>query len=123
MTSSSALRCRLRGKSRVPTVGAGAYSGVACKACEVAREAFTIAAGRVPGLRLVSFGKSELPAGMPLPPARSSTASRRRPASASSRPRCDAWLFSSRQEGFGLPILEAMAYRPPVIATPAVAAP
>ncbi len=36
---------------------------------------------------------------------------------------CDAWLFSSRTEGFGLPILEAMACRTPVIGTPAGAAP
>jgi glycosyltransferase involved in cell wall biosynthesis len=36
---------------------------------------------------------------------------------------CDAWLFPSRAEGFGLPILEAMACRTPVISTPTGAAP
>ncbi len=36
---------------------------------------------------------------------------------------CDAWLFASRCEGFGLPILEAMACRTPVIGTPVGAAP
>ena len=36
---------------------------------------------------------------------------------------CDLWLFVTRSEGFGLPILEAMACRTPVIATPAGAAP
>lgn len=36
---------------------------------------------------------------------------------------CDLWLFVTRREGFGLPILEAMASRTPVIATPAGAAP
>ncbi len=35
---------------------------------------------------------------------------------------CIAWLFGSRAEGFGLPILEAMACKTPVIATPAGAA-
>lgn len=30
--------------------------------------------------------------------------------------KCDAWLFTSRNEGFGLPILEAMACRTLVIA-------
>jgi glycosyltransferase involved in cell wall biosynthesis len=37
--------------------------------------------------------------------------------------KCDAWVFASTLEGFGLPILEAMACRTPVIATPAGAAP
>lgn len=36
---------------------------------------------------------------------------------------CDAWLFTSEKEGFGLPILEAMACRTPVLATHAGAAP
>ncbi len=36
---------------------------------------------------------------------------------------CNAWLFGSRREGFGLPILEAMACRTPVIGMPAGAAP
>ncbi|MBU1690129.1 MAG: glycosyltransferase family 4 protein [Gammaproteobacteria bacterium] len=36
---------------------------------------------------------------------------------------CDAWLFTSRSEGFGLPILEAMACRTPVLSTYAGAAP
>ncbi|MEM9881653.1 MAG: glycosyltransferase family 4 protein [Planctomycetota bacterium] len=36
---------------------------------------------------------------------------------------CDAWLFTSESEGFGLPILEAMACGTPVIAAPSGAAP
>lgn len=36
---------------------------------------------------------------------------------------CTAWLFTSRFEGFGLPILESMASRTPVIGTPTGAAP
>jgi glycosyltransferase involved in cell wall biosynthesis len=35
---------------------------------------------------------------------------------------CTCWLFTSRFEGFGLPILEAMAARTPVLATPTGAA-
>ena len=36
---------------------------------------------------------------------------------------CDCWLFTSDKEGYGLPILEAMACGTPVVATPAGAAP
>lgn len=36
---------------------------------------------------------------------------------------CDAWLFTSNSEGFGLPILESMACRTPVIGTRCGAAP
>lgn len=36
---------------------------------------------------------------------------------------CDIWLFTSHHEGFGLPILEAMACGTPVLATYAGAAP
>ena len=36
---------------------------------------------------------------------------------------CTAWIFPSREEGFGLPILEALACGTPVIACPSGAAP
>lgn len=36
---------------------------------------------------------------------------------------CDCWLFTSDKEGYGLPILEAMACGTPVVATAAGAAP
>jgi glycosyltransferase involved in cell wall biosynthesis len=36
---------------------------------------------------------------------------------------CDCWLFTSSEEGYGLPILEAMSCGTPVVATRAGAAP
>ena len=112
-----------RGKNAVPTVGL-MYSTVHFKGCDVILEAFRIAAGRIPGLRLVAFGDLDVDHDrLPLPegaefhlhPAQDDL--RRHYAS------CDAWLFGSRDEGFGLPILEAMACRTPVIGTPVGAAP
>ena len=111
-----------RGKNRVPTVGF-VYTGAPRKTCNVASEAFRIASQRIPGLRLVVFGSHGVIPELPLPPAAEFHV---RPPQAKLRElyaKCDAWLFSSKTEGFGLPILEAMACRTPVIGTPAGAAP
>src|SRR5204863_3113271 len=73
--------------------------------------------------RLVAFGNRDPVPELPLPPG---TDYFRQPAQDALKDvysQCDAWLFSSRSEGFGLPLLEAMACRTPVIATPAGAAP
>src|SRR5207253_2850014 len=78
---------------------------------------------KLPNLYLKSFGATEIFDDLPLPP---NTDYTRHPAQEKIRDiyaACDAWLFASRSEGFGLPILEAMACRTPVIATPAGAAP
>lgn len=81
-----------------------------------AREAF-------PGTRILAFGAGEPVARHPLPPG---TEFHLRPREADIPglyAACDGWLFTSRAEGFGLPILEAMACRTPVLATAAGAAP
>ena len=111
-----------RGKQERPTVGL-VYSDLAMKGCDVALAAVARAAHRLPGLQLLAFGSEPIPSGVVLPPdsvfhLRPDQA--RIPAIYAS---CDAWLWPSRREGFGLPILEAMACRTPVIASPAGAAP
>lgn len=111
-----------RGKQPVPTVGL-AYSTVPCKACEVALAAFEPARQAVPGLRLVSFGTTPPAREMPLPPDAVFTLAPRQAALRDLYASSDAWLMPSRSEGFGLPILEAMACRTPAIATRTGAAP
>jgi glycosyltransferase involved in cell wall biosynthesis len=111
-----------RTKQRVPTVGM-MYSPIYFKGCDVAIEAFKIARNNIPNLRLIAFGTEYPTAEMPLP---EGTEFHRRPEQHLLKniyASCDAWLFSSRSEGFGLPILESMACRTPVIGTPAGAAP
>jgi glycosyltransferase involved in cell wall biosynthesis len=111
-----------RGKQYVPTVGL-MYSSARFKGVDVSLRAFTLASKKIPRLQLVAFGMGEPEECLPLPPG---TEYLRQPAQDRIREiysRCDAWLFGSRSEGFGLPILEAMACRTPVIGTPMGAAP
>ena len=73
------------------------------------------------GVRALSFGTMARPAALP-----EGIDYDRRPSQdriAELYASCDLWLFPSRSEGFGLPLLEAMASRTPVIATGAGAAP
>ena len=111
-----------REKQPVPTVGV-MYSLVPFKGCDVSLKAFDLASRIIPRLRLVAFGTRRPEPEMPLPPHAEYIC---QPPQASIKDlyaKCDAWLFASRSEGFGLPVLEAMACRTPVIATPAGAAP
>jgi glycosyltransferase involved in cell wall biosynthesis len=111
-----------RGKRATPAVGF-MYSYKTYKGCDICVRAIELARRELPDLQVIAFGTHgecrELP--LPhrtelevLPPQH-----RLREIYAS----CDTWLFGSRTEGFGLPLLEAMACRTPVIATPAGAAP
>ncbi|MEG4144391.1 glycosyltransferase family 4 protein [Microcoleus sp. Pol12B5] len=112
-----------RGKQLVPTVGIY-YSTTPWKGCDIALKALSIAAKKIPNLRLVAFGSGD---DRPLPHlVPEDTEYNKEPTQDQLREfysKCDAWLFSSRSEGFGLPILEAMACGTPVIGTPAGAAP
>jgi glycosyltransferase involved in cell wall biosynthesis len=111
-----------RGKQSVPTVGMY-YSLAPWKGCALAIEAFNLAAKKIPNLRLVAFGSGET-----APPnlLQHNIEYYRIPSQEELKElysKCDAWLFASETEGFGLPILEAMACGTPVIGTPAGAAP
>ncbi|MEG3859752.1 glycosyltransferase family 4 protein [Microcoleus sp. herbarium12] len=112
-----------RGKQSVPTVGMY-YTTTPWKGCKIALEAFSEAAKKIPNLHLVAFGSGENPhPDLPLPPGTEYDKSPQSDELAKFYSKCDAWLFSSTSEGFGLPIIEAMACGTPVIGTTAGAAP
>jgi glycosyltransferase involved in cell wall biosynthesis len=111
-----------RRKASVPTVGI-IYTETPWKGVDIALQAVRYALQDLPNLRLVAFGMEQPTSKLPLP---ENTQYFLRPAQERLKniyARCDVWLFSSRTEGFGLPILEAMACRTPVIAAPTGAAP
>jgi glycosyltransferase involved in cell wall biosynthesis len=111
-----------RGRQAVPTVGL-TYTPMHNKGCDISLKAFELAARRLPGLRLVAFGSTRPTPELPLPPGADFTFQAPNHMLREIYARCDAWLFGTRIEGFGLPLLEAMACRTPVIGTPAGAAP
>jgi glycosyltransferase involved in cell wall biosynthesis len=104
-----------RGKQLVPTVGIY-YSTTPWKGWDIALKAFSIAAEKIPNFRLVAFGSGNTPHPNLLP---DSTEYNKAPSQNQVKEfysKCDAWLFSSRAEGFGLPIIEAMAWACPLLA-------
>ncbi len=108
-----------RPKNDVPTVGL-MNSMVTFKGTDSCIAAIERLRRDIPNLRVVAFGMDDpgpLPAG---------TEYHRYPAQEKIPEiyaSCDAWLFGSRDEGFGLPLLESMACRTPLVATRAGAAP
>lgn len=111
-----------RGRQAVPTVGfvyAQAYfkgADVCIRACELARQ-------RLPQLRVVAFGADAPSPQLPLPAGADYSFRPSQDALRTLYSACDAWLFGSRLDSFGLPVVEAMACRTPVIAVPTGAAP
>ncbi|MEG4235310.1 glycosyltransferase family 4 protein [Microcoleus sp. Pol11C3] len=111
-----------RNKQSVPTVGL-MYSTIYWKGTDIALKAFSLAAEKIPNLRLVAFGTEAPSSELPLPANAEYVIQPDQDKIKDYYSKCDAWLLASRSEGFGLPIIEAMACRTPVISTPAGAAP
>lgn len=111
-----------RGKQNGLTVGT-MYSSLKFKGCDIAFKAIEQVRSHGRAVRVMGFGSESISQSVK-PPA--GTQIEFRPSQERIREiytSCDAWLFASRSEGFGLPILEAMACRTPVIGTPTGAAP
>ena len=111
-----------RNKQSIPTVGM-MYSQKHWKGCDISLKAFSLAKKKIPNLCLVVFGIEEPSPDLPLPSGTEYICQPPQDQIKKLYAKCDAWLFGSRLEGFGRPILEAMACRTPVIGTPAGAAP
>jgi len=111
-----------RNKQSVPTVGM-MYSTIYWKGTDIALKAFSLAAAKIPNLRLVAFGTGAPSSELPLPANTEYVIQPDQDKIKDYYSKCDAWLLASRSEGFGLPIIEAMACRTPVISTPVGAAP
>ena len=114
------FRSDRRNKQPTPTFGV-MYRLLHTKGSQAAFESFKRVLKQYPDARLLVVGHESLDA--QLPPNSTASGSIADDALAKVYASCDAWLFPSEAEGFGLPILEAMACRTPVISTPAGAAP
>jgi glycosyltransferase involved in cell wall biosynthesis len=110
-----------RGKNARPVVGT-MYVRTHFKGADIAIKAAEIARKTLPDLRMIGFG-SNLPTDTNWPEWLQLKSRVPDGELKDIYAACDAWLFPPRKEGYGLPILEAMACRTPVIATPAGAAP
>jgi glycosyltransferase involved in cell wall biosynthesis len=105
-----------RSKGQPLTVGF-LYNATPRKRVELAVEAVSLARQKLRDLRVIAFG-SKLPGERVTLP---EWVDYRVAPPQSDIPgiyaACDLWLFTSESEGFGLPLLEAMACRTPVLAT------
>jgi len=111
-----------RGKQASPTMGILYYDDAPLKGCNESLEAFRKARKRYPDLRLVAFGKT-VRSKIPLPDDAEYICQPNQNAIKDIYASCDAWLWGSYVEGFGLPVLEAMACRTPMISTPSGVSP
>jgi glycosyltransferase involved in cell wall biosynthesis len=99
-----------------PTVGLS-YSPAPVKGTATAFGAIRLARRSIPDLKVVCYGAGRRAREIPIP---DHAAFHRRPSQTELRDiyaSADLWLCASRQEGFALPPLEAMACRCPVVVT------
>lgn len=111
-------------RHRSPNLTLGAlYSPSPRKNFKLTHDIMLAAADEFPDSEFVVFGASDLNKEYSLPKQTSFYRNPDRAKIPSLYQRCSYWLFTSESEGFGLPILEAMACGTVVLATRAGAAP
>lgn len=110
------FRAPPRGKQRVPTVGL-MYSTIPWKGIDTSLRALERVRRRFPHLAVRAFGAEPIDPKLPLPDDAVYVERPPQARLADIYASCDVWLCGSRSEGFGLPTLEAMACRCPVVST------
>src|SRR5262249_5188778 len=105
-----------RSRSSSPTMGT-IYASTQIKNSKMAFEALSLARKVVPDLKFICFGAEKLPPNLAEIPQVQFHRTPQQDAIPDLYRSCDCWLFTSQSEGFGLPILEAMAVGTPVIGT------
>lgn len=105
-----------RQKQAAPTVGF-VYSRFKMKGCKTTLRALEIVARSLPSLRIVCFGSERPDFRLPLPSHAEFHYRPRQDQLRNHYSQCDVWVCGSVAEGFGLPLLEAMACRCPAVST------
>ncbi len=105
-----------RGKQKRPTLGM-LYSVHPSKDCRTGFRAFAMVRKKHPDARLLMFGATPPLVSLPVPREAVLTQFPPQDRIRDIYAACDVWLCSSTSEGFGLPVLEAMACRCPIVST------
>ena len=105
-----------RNRKEPPTIGM-IYSPHPVKDCATGLRAVALLRKRLPNAKLLAFGKSAPSISLRLQRGSQYFLSPDQDRIPALYRACDVWLCSSKQEGFGLPVLEAMACRCPAVST------
>jgi glycosyltransferase involved in cell wall biosynthesis len=116
------FRAVRQAKPEIPTIGL-VYTTNPRKGSDIALEAIALLKAKHPKLKVVAFGHAASTSNDSLSHFDDFHISPDQDTLHEIYGQCTAWVFASREEGFGLPILEAMACGTPVAATAAGAAP
>jgi glycosyltransferase involved in cell wall biosynthesis len=106
----------VRGKQQVPTVGF-VYATLRSKGLDITLAAINRLRERIPDLRIISFGTQRPRPELPLPEGAEFFHLPPQDQLPHLYAQCDVWVTAGRTDGLGLPAMEAMACRTPVVAT------